>query len=180
VNEARRALRDALAEVPERARLAVLSPADPVPDSAPEEDPQARLKSPDVAPAPGEWSAREVVLHLAAVDEDVWQPRLDALAAEAFPSWPWVEPGLWSGSGDDSFEQALAVYRARRAATVARLDALDAAGWAKRGLHATYGELDVAGLMRIALAHDEEHLAQIARGQAVGGDDPQVLGGRAE
>jgi hypothetical protein len=50
-----------------------------------------------------------------------------------------------------------------RAATVARLDALDAAGWARTGRHATYGVLDVTALLRIALDHDEEHLAQVGR-----------------
>ena len=139
-----RTLRDALAAMPGRIRTAALSLADP-----------------DAPPAPGEWSAREVTLHLAAVDEDVWQPRLDALVAEAFPQWPWVEPGTWDGPGSDTFEGAVRTYADLRAATVARLDALDDAGWARRGHHATFGDLDVVALMRIALDHDEEHLAQI-------------------
>lgn len=140
----RRTLRDALAALPDRIAAAAALLADP---SAP--------------PAPGEWSAREVTLHLAAVEADVWQPRLAALQAESFPHWPWVEPGQWVGPGADSFDGALAVYAGLRAATVAHLDALDDAGWARRGLHATFGELDVAALIRIALDHDEEHLGQI-------------------
>lgn len=138
------ALRDALAGVPARAAAAA-----------------ARHADPSVAPAVGEWSAREIVLHLAAVDAEVWHPRLDALAAETFPTWPWVEPGLWEGPGSRTFAGALGAFSAFRAATVARLDALDDAGWARRGRHATYGELDVAALMRIVVRHDEEHLAQI-------------------
>ncbi len=152
-----RELRDALAEVPARAASVA-----PVRIST-----TARARSsvaPDGAPAPGDWSAREVVLHLAAVDDGVWQPRLDALAAGDFPSWPWVEPGLWTGPGDTTFEGAVTLLEATRAATVARLDALDDAGWSRQGRHATYGVLDVAALMRIALRHDEEHLAQIRRG----------------
>jgi hypothetical protein len=119
--------------------------------------------APDAAPRPGEWSAREVLLHLAAVEDEVWHARLDALATDDFPHWPWTEPGLWSGPGDDSWEGALAAFAGRRAATVERLDALDPAGWTHRGRHDTYGVLDVAGLLRIAIAHDEEHLAQIGR-----------------
>ena len=114
-----------------------------------------------LADAPGEWTAREVVLHLVAVEIDVWQPRLAALEAEAFPSWPWVEPGPWNGPEGTTFAGAIDVYSRQRGVTIARLDALDDAGWARRGLHATYGELDVAALMKIALDHDEEHLAQI-------------------
>jgi hypothetical protein len=138
-------LRDALAAVPERVAVAARTSATP----------------PDNAPAPGEWSARENVLHLVAVEGEVWHPRLDALATETFPHWPWVEPGLWDGPGTASFDGALAVFSAFRAATIARLDALDVDGWNRRGYHATYGELDVAALLRIALAHDKEHLAQI-------------------
>jgi hypothetical protein len=141
-------LRDALAATPGRAAAAAIS--SPV--------------SPDAAPAPGEWSAREIILHLAAVEEEVWHARLDALEREDFPHWPWVEPGPWAGPGDETYLGALAIYSARRAATVARLDALEAHGWAHQGRHATYGILDVAALLRIALDHDEEHLAQIARG----------------
>lgn len=143
-----RTLRDSLAGAPARA-VALAA---------------AASGSPDLAPAPGEWSLREVVLHLAAVDEEVWHPRLDALVAEAFPHWPWVEPGPWAGPGVETFAGAVAVFGERRAATIARLDALDDAGWAKVGRHETFGILGVAALLQIALNHDEEHLAQIAAG----------------
>lgn len=141
-------LRDAMASAAERAAAAAGA------SSAP----------PDASPSPGEWSAREVLLHLAAVEEEVWHARLDALATETFPHWPWTEPGLWSGPGDDTYAGALAAFAERRAQTVARLDALDAEGWGHRGRHDTYGVLDVAALLRVALDHDEEHLRQIGRG----------------
>ena len=147
---AQQVLRDALAATPARAATAATAAASAGP--------------PDAPAIPGEWSAREVVLHLAAVEEVVWHARLDALATETFPHWPWTEPGLWSGPGDDTWEGALAAFSARREATLARLDGLDADGWARRGRHETYGILDVAALMRIALDHDAEHLAQIGRG----------------
>lgn len=118
-------------------------------------------REPDAPVAPGGWSAREVVLHLAAVDEEVWHPRLDALVRDDFPQWAWVEPGPWAGPGVDRFDGALAAFAERRAVTVARLDALDDAGWSKVGRHETFGLLDVAALLRIALDHDAEHLAQI-------------------
>ena len=142
------ALRDVLAAAPARAVAAT----------------QASAVPPDAAPAPGEWSAREVLLHLTAVEEEVWHVRLDALAREDFPHWPWTEPGLWSGPDDATFGGALAVFDARRAATVARLDALDAVGWLRQGRHDTFGVLDVEALMRIARDHDEEHLAQLSSG----------------
>jgi DinB superfamily len=148
VTPEQRDLRDGLAAVP--GRLAAAATTSPM--------------APDHASEPGEWSAHEVVLHLAAVEEEVWHRRLDALASASFPRWAWVEPGLWSGPGDESFASALVVYEARRAATLARLDALDDAGWRRTGRHDVYGVLDVAAMLRILLAHDEEHLAQVGRG----------------
>ena len=85
-------------------------------------------------------------------------------STEDGPRWSWVEPRLWSGPGDDSLDGVVAAFADRRAATVARLRALDEAGWARRGTHATYGVVDAAGLLRIAVDHDAEHLAQIGRG----------------
>jgi DinB superfamily len=114
-------------------------------------------------PPAGEWSAREVILHLAIVDELVWHPRLDSLLAGGTepPRWGWVEPGLWSGPNDDTLVGALAAYRERRAATLARVDALGEAGWTRFGIHATFGRLDVPGLLRVLADHDAEHLAQL-------------------
>lgn len=143
-----RGLRDALAAVPGRLVAAVVT--SPV--------------APDDAPEPGEWSAREVVRHLAAVEEEVWHARLDALANETLPRWPWVEPGLWSGPGDATFDGAFEAYAERRAATLARLDALEPAGWTRTGRHDVYGILDVAAMLRILIGHDEEHLAQLGHG----------------
>ncbi len=111
--------------------------------------------------AAGEWAPRDVVRHLVAVDVEVFARRLDQLAAEGHPRWSWVEPGLWSGPGDDSLDGALAAFAARRSATVERLAALDDAGWSRAGSHTVFGVLDVADLLRIAVDHDAEHLAQI-------------------
>ena len=144
---AQRRLRDALASTPALAAAAAARPA-----------------ASDVRPGADAWSPREVVLHLAAVEDEVWHARLDALATDTFPHWSWTEPGLWSGPGDDSLAGALAAFAERRTATVARLDALEPEGWSRRGSHDTYGILDVAALLRITLDHDEEHLAQIVGG----------------
>lgn len=117
---------------------------------------------PSVPRVAGEWSARDVTLHLAAVEVGVWHVRLEALATESFPEWPWVEPDRWPLPTGSGFAAAVDVFTAHRAATVDRLEELDDAGWKRRGRHATFGVLDVASLMRIALDHDEEHLNQIS------------------
>ena len=109
----------------------------------------------------GEWTARDVVAHLAAVETVVFQARLDQLAAGEDPVWAWTEPGPLDAQEAAALEGALEVFAARRAATVARVTGLDEAGWARSGTHATYGRLDVAGLLRIVVDHDDEHLASL-------------------
>lgn len=142
--EARAALRARLAAAPERvARAARAAEPRPVAD--------------------GEWSAYEIVLHLAAVEEEVFQRRLRQLAEEPDPHWEWTEPRFGDGFVAPTLDSALDVFRLHRAATLAHLDALDDAGWARTGTHATYGVLDVLDLVTIAADHDDDHLATLER-----------------
>lgn len=108
--------------------------------------------------APGEWTIEQVVRHLVAVETDVHQARLRDLATFAEPRWTWTEPGPWSGEPDVDLDGVLRRFADRRAETLAMVDALDDAGWARSGHHATFGALDVAGVLRNAVDHDEEHL----------------------
>ena len=122
----------------------------------------ARAASPE-PPAPGEWTPADIVRHLIAVEEEVWQPRLAQLEVEEHPIWPWKEPDRWAGNPGASLDALLATYATERAATMATLDALDDARWARTGTHATFGVLDVAGLMTRAVDHDEEHIESFER-----------------
>jgi hypothetical protein len=140
----RRDLRDRLAATPEALATA------------------ARAASPEPS-APGEWTPSDVVRHLIAVEQLVWHARLMDLAATDHPTWPWTEPDRWAGDPGAPLETLLDTYAAVRATTVARLDALDEAGWARTGTHATYGVLDVAGLMVRAADHDDEHVRSFER-----------------
>jgi hypothetical protein len=114
--------------------------------------------------APGEWGPVEVVRHLIAVEGQVWQARLARVAVEDDPHWSWTEPGLAPGFDDAPVQAIVAAFATARAATVATVRALDELGWARFGTHATYGRLDVAGLLELAIDHDEEHLAGIGPG----------------
>lgn len=139
-----RALRDRVAAVPARLAAAARA-ADPEP------------------PAPGEWPRTDIVRHLIAVEEEVWHPRLRQILAEDEPHWAWVEPDRWQGAPGASLDDLLARYAELRRETAAMLDHLDDAGWARTGVHATVGRLDVAGLMIRAIEHDDEHIASFAR-----------------
>ncbi len=120
----------------------------------------ARAAPPD-PPAAGEWTPREIVRHLIAVEEEVWHPRLGQLRTEEHPRWRWVEPGQWLGAPGADLDAVLAAHAAVRARTLSILDELGATGWTRRGTHDTFGELDVAGLMTVAADHDDEHLASL-------------------
>src|SRR5688572_15099322 len=91
----------------------------------------------------GEWGAPEVVRHLIAVEDEVWQTRLAHLAAEDHPHWTWTEPGLAPGFDGAPLDQVLAVFADARGETVATVRVLDDPGWARTGTHDTYGDLDV-------------------------------------
>jgi hypothetical protein len=108
---------------------------------------------------PGEWSPSEVVRHLIAVEDVVWHTRLRQLVASDRPTWPWVEPEPWEGDPGATLDELLATYAARRSETVEILDGFDDATWNRTGIHATWGEIDVAALMVRAVDHDDEHIA---------------------
>ena len=124
----------------------------------------AQARAPEWRPIPdGEWGPNETVRHLIAVEDAVWQTRLARVAAEDDPHWTWTEPGLAPGFEDASLQEILAAFAAARAVTVASIRALDDAGWTRFGTHATYGRLDVAGLLGIANDHDADHIEGIGR-----------------
>ena len=110
----------------------------------------------------GEWGPAEVVSHLIAVEEVVWRARLRDLETTADPRWSRTEPGLAGDLDDASLDEVLSVFEAARAGTAAIVQALDDAGWARSGTHAVYGRLDVAGLLGVAIDHDEEHVRGMA------------------
>jgi hypothetical protein len=110
----------------------------------------------------GEWGPSEVVSHLIAVEAVVWRARLRDLDMTDDPRWSRTEPGLAAGLQDASLDEVLSSFEAARAGTAEIVRALDAAGWARSGTHAVYGRLDVAGLIGVAIDHDEEHLRSIA------------------
>lgn len=112
-------------------------------------------------PDAADWTAGEITRHLIAAELVVWQARLRQVASEDGPHWPWVEPRFDDGPADRPLDVLLATFARERSTTLAVVDALDEAGWARTGVHATYGHLDVEGLLARAIDHDAEHLAGV-------------------
>lgn len=112
-------------------------------------------------PPPGEWTARQSVGHLCRLETEVLGARLDSLETSERPTWPWGELQPTDAPWMDTIESALAEFAARRSATLARLGALSESGWARWGIHETFGRLDVAALLTVFADHDDEHIAAI-------------------
>jgi hypothetical protein len=104
-----------------------------------------------------------VVRHLIAVETIVHRARLLDVAVHDGPAWSWTEPGPWTGEPDLELDGVLARFAELRAGTVATVRALDDDGWRRSGKHATYGKLDVAGLLKLATDHDGDHLEGLER-----------------
>ena len=124
----------------------------------------AAVRAADGRPVPaGEWTPALVVRHLIAVEGEVWRARLASLVVGGEPHWSWVEPGPVTAFPDATIDDVLEVFAQLRAGTVGylRVFDLDEGGWERVGVHDTYGRLDVAGLLQLAIGHDEEHLASL-------------------
>jgi len=121
-------LLDRMSEFPERVAAAARAAAARVAADRPVTD--------------GEWTPEQVVRHLIAVETEVHQARLHDLASTAEPRWAWAEPGPWPGEPDLGLDGVIERFAVTRGATLTTLHALDDAGWARVGIHATFGELE--------------------------------------
>jgi len=132
-----RRLREALAKVPEEARK--------------------------WRPAPGEWSAHEVVCHCADSETNAYA-RIRFLVAEKEPVIQGYDEAEWARTFDYHalpLEAALTTVDAVRATTTALVRTLSDADWAKRGRHTESGAYAAEDWLRIYADHLENHARQI-------------------
>ena len=110
-----------------------------------------------------EWTAQQIVLHLVAVEEEVFQQRLLDLRDQASPEWAWVEPGPAEAEEGETLAESVVRFAGARLATLEWVAALDETGWTRSGRHATLGILDAQGILGLAADHDAEHLATLVK-----------------
>jgi hypothetical protein len=118
----------------------------------------------DRRPAPGEWTAREVVHHLADA-ETRSAVRLRQLLAEDSPTIEGYDEELYARTlryDRRSLEVSLAVVRAVRDSSAELLDLLDDADFARAGTHTESGKYSVDTWLELYAAHCHDHAAQIA------------------
>jgi hypothetical protein len=115
-------------------------------------------------PAPGEWSATEILGHLRA-NAAAWGGTIQRMLDEEQPAIRYVSPRAlmkkpeYSGRG---FDEALALFAAERRELVARLSALTAEGWARTATFTgtTRRQATVLDYAERMATHEAEHLAQ--------------------
>ncbi|HVF75407.1 MAG TPA: DinB family protein [Acidimicrobiales bacterium] len=119
----------------------------------------------DRIPEPGEWSARQVVHHLAD-SETTSYLRLRRLVAEDNPAIPGYDENLFARRlhyEARPVATSLDVLQAVRASTAELLDHLSDDEWNREGTHAESGAYSVAIWLETYAAHAHDHADQIRR-----------------
>ncbi|HUR00813.1 MAG TPA: DinB family protein [Gemmatimonadaceae bacterium] len=114
-------------------------------------------------PAPGKWSIREIVAHLAD-DELVGAYRIRLIlsapgtAIQAFDQDVWARTGRY---GTRDIIDSLGLYRALRFANLRLLQSLTAQEWDMFGVHAERGVESLRDIAMYFAGHDINHFRQI-------------------
>lgn len=118
----------------------------------------------DRRPPSGEWSAREIVHHLAD-SESMAYIRLRRLIAEDDPQIAGYDEPEWARRlhYDRPVAASIAVVRAVRTASLELLRSLTPDEWARTGSHSESGAYSVDRWLAIYADHSHEHADQIAR-----------------
>lgn len=117
----------------------------------------------DWRPAPGEWSAREVVHHLAD-SETIAGIRLRRLLSEDDPviqAYDEAEYARRFRYQERPWEPALRAFEAARATTAQLLESMTDADWRRAGTHSESGPYSAEGWLGIYAAHGHIHAEQI-------------------
>src|SRR5262245_2219245 len=114
-------------------------------------------------PAPGKWSIREIVAHLAD-DELVGAYRIRLIlsssgtAIQAFDQARWAETGRYNSI---DLAVSLNLFRTLREANLSLFKLLSAEEWSRFGLHAERGKETLRDIARYYAGHDLNHFSQI-------------------
>jgi len=119
-------------------------------------------------PAAGEWSAREVVHHLAD-SETISGIRLRRLLVEdnpLIPGYDQAEYAVRFRYQERPMAPALEAFKAARATTAQLLDRMTEADWQRAGTHSESGAYSAEQWLDLYAEHAEIHAAQIRANRA--------------
>lgn len=150
-------------------RSEILTPEDPVAAMAGFPTELGRLvdrlsaRELETTPRPGEWSAKEVVAHLAET-EVAFGWRLRTMIADDQPTLAPYDQNAWAAAliyQGYSAQRALRLFEVLREAHCSLLMALESGAWERTGLHPERGEITVRELVDHRAHHDLQHLAKL-------------------
>ena len=123
----------------------------------------------DARPAPGKWSAREIVHHLAD-SEMTAAVRLRLLVAVDRPHIVGFDQDEFARRlhYDRPIEASLDAFKAARRATADILERMTDAEWAREGTHTEHGRYTVERWLDIYAKHAHNHAEQIRLARAAG------------
>jgi hypothetical protein len=115
-------------------------------------------------PAPGKWSASEIVAHLADAEVAIsWRLR-QILSRNAVPIQAYDEAS-WATTFDYAHrdpKDSVARFRVLRESNIALLKSVPRRLWDNYGVHEERGNESVAHMVRMVAGHDLNHLRQLA------------------
>jgi hypothetical protein len=117
----------------------------------------------DFVPAPGQWSIRQVLCHLAD-SELVAAVRFRMVIAEDNPTLVAYNQELWAARLDYTrrkISQALETFRRTRAENYELLRTLPEGAFERPAVHVELGSLRLRDLLRIHAEHAENHARQL-------------------
>ena len=114
---------------------------------------------------PGTYSPFDVLGHLLSGEETDWVPRMERLLAhgEERPFEPFDRDAFRERYAALDLGGRLDAFDAARADSLARLGALDLSDLDLAGTHPAFGRVTLGQLLATWVAHDQVHLAQVAR-----------------
>jgi hypothetical protein len=116
-------------------------------------------------PAPGKWSASEILAHLADAEIAIsWRIRqilsTPGVTLQAYDQNAWAEGGRYEKR---DARKSLELFRALREANLALLKSLTPAQRKLHGMHAERGVETIDHITQMMAGHDLNHLAQVER-----------------
>jgi hypothetical protein len=116
-------------------------------------------------PAPGKWSAKEIICHLADC-EIAYGFRYRKIISESDPVLIPFDQEAWAKNlkyEAQSLKSALVTFSALRNSHVALFKSLSPKTWKKTGQHLEYGPLTLGQIVTHLVEHDLNHIAQVER-----------------
>lgn len=122
-------------------------------------DPLALLRTDE-----GGWSIREILGHMVDTDREIWWPRIETMLRYDEPFLESVDQGKLideQGWNDQSVEHILAQFMQFRWSAALQMNGLTDQDIRRKGRHYELGEMTVANVLQILVAHDAHFLAKL-------------------